>query len=263
MRNLNFFMRNYRTLLMAAIGAFCLVPAYAQRPAAKLVEFAGRISVDRDGGEKALFKDNQVFAGEVVFTGPDSYARFELPDHSTFESFENARVVFKSNWPSWTELINVILGRVKIYIDHSKGPNNNNVTTPTAVISVRGTYFDVIVEDSDGTTSVSVDEGWVHVQARTAPGEVDLHAGDTYRIFRNQQIGANRGGGINQGILQKALKAAQDAAYQVLLNRAPGSPAPVGGGTIGSAGGAQGDKGKQTGSATGAPAPPAPPGGGH
>ena len=40
------------------------------------------------------------------------------------------------------------------------------MTSPTAVISVRGTVFDVVVQDDDGTTFVTVDEGEVGGQER-------------------------------------------------------------------------------------------------
>ena len=55
-------------------------------------------------------------------------------------------------------------GRVKVHIQKLGGqPNNNRVTTPTAVISVRGTIFDVSVEDGESTL-VAVEEGLVEVR---------------------------------------------------------------------------------------------------
>ena len=139
----------------------------------------GQVSLQEGGhAGKPLFVKDAVKVQEVIVTGPNSYAKFHLEDNSTFEVFENSTVTFHSDWPAWGHILDVIMGRVKVFIDHSKGPNSNSVTTPTAVISVRGTVFDVVVEDADGTTLVSCDEGLVQVRNVTAPGlEPLLHPG--------------------------------------------------------------------------------------
>jgi hypothetical protein len=108
---------------------------------------------------------NSIQTQQVIITGADSYARFQISDGSTFECVRE----FQSGLPSDAgpirqHLLNVFIGRVKVFIQHLPGvANPNNVTSPTAVVSVRGTIFDVSVEDDDGTTFVSVDEGVVDV----------------------------------------------------------------------------------------------------
>jgi len=84
----------------------------------------------------------------------------------------------------------VMIGRVKVVIQHLNGlPNYNKVSSPTAVISVRGTIFDVVVEDEEGTTLVSVDEGLVGVLNTTAPGNgVLVNPGESIRVYRNQPL---------------------------------------------------------------------------
>ncbi len=164
-------------------------------------------------------------AQRIIVTGPSSYAKFRLEDNSTFEVYENSTVTFKEDWPAWSHLLNVIMGRVKVFIDHSKGPNNNSVTTPTAVISVRGTVFDVEVEDADGTTFVSCDEGLVQIRNLTAPGsEPLLHPGESKWIYPGQPLAQNK---LNKDpIKQGALRAVRDA-MQVALQRqrrASGTP---------------------------------------
>ena len=146
----------------------------------------------------------------------------------------------------------------------SRAFHPNNVTTPTALISVRGTIFDVDVMDLEGTTYVAVDEGQVDVRHLVvASGIVSLHPGESIQVIRNVPlVPLARDKGI---IFRKVLEAAQDAA-RVIAQR-PGGTGPGGTGTsvpAGSTGGAQGDKGKDTGgtgTGTGAPtgAPPAPP----
>jgi hypothetical protein len=217
----------------------------------------GQVSLMKDGRvDKPLYAGSTVNAQEIIVTGPNSFASFHLQDGSTFEVYENATVIFRQDWPGWSHLLNVIMGRVKVFIDHSKGPNSNSVTTPTAVISVRGTVFDVVVEDADGTTLVSCDEGLVQVQNVTAPGmEPLLHPGESVRIFRGQGLIGRQ---INKGgIVQGVLRASRDL-IQVLAQRRVGLPGVGGvGGPVGSTTGAQGDKGK--GGSTPPAAPPAAP----
>ena len=85
---------------------------------------------------------------QVIKTGPDGYAKFQVSDGSTFEVFPNSEVTFRKTY-GIGDLLNVWMGKVKVYIQHLPGiPNPNNVTTPTALISVRGTIFDVDVRRS-------------------------------------------------------------------------------------------------------------------
>jgi hypothetical protein len=196
---------------------------------------------------------------QVIVTGPDGYAQFQVSDGSTFEVFSNARVVFRPQPGNWKDLLNVMLGRVKVFITHPYGKTNHNeVSSPTAVISVRGTVFDVDVEDDDGTTLVMLDEGIVDVRNQTAPGSsVRLNPGEFIRVFRNQQLAAaslDKG-----GLIEKVQKALREA---FILRRQ--QPVGVAGGPA-SLPGAQGDKGKTGSSAPGAPpaAPGSAPPGGH
>jgi hypothetical protein len=246
-----------RPLLLAVAAVVSLAPLEAQDTAAKALVINGNVSVLRDGNPWALFEGNTVRPQQMVKTGPDGYARFQVSDGSTFEVFPDSQVVFRANPPSWRDLLDVVIGRVKIYIQHLPGiPNPNNVSSPTAVISVRGTVFEVNVEDADGTTFVSVDEGLVAVRSKApAGGEVLLQPTESIRVFKNQPLAQKMD---KSGIARAVARALQDAARVALQQR------QVGGGGIGTSPttstgtGAQGDKGKG-GTTPTAPAPPAPP----
>ncbi len=245
-----------RPLLVAAAVVVSLAPLKAQDTAAKALVINGNVSVLRDGGPWALFEGNTVRPKQIVKTGPDGYARFQVSDGSTFEVFPNSQVIFRDNPPSWKDLLDVVIGKVKVYIQHLNGiPNPNNVSSPTAVISVRGTVFEVSVEDEDGTTYVSVDEGLVGVRSK-APGggEVLLQPTEWIRVFKDQPLAQKMDkGSIARGVAQ----AIKDAA-RVALQRRVGGGGPIGTtpGTTTGSGGAQGDKGK---GGTTAPAPPSAP----
>jgi hypothetical protein len=156
----------------------------------------------------------------------------------------------------------VVIGRIKVFIQHLNGPNYNSVTTPTAVISVRGTVFVVDVEDDEGTTVVAVDDGLVQVRNLTAPGpERMLKPGDAIRVYRGQPLIAKLVD--HNGMMRAIMRVAEDT-IRLIAQRGGGGGLPGGGGVPGAAGGGQGDKGKNgsgsgTGSSTGSSGPPAPP----
>jgi len=245
--------RTLRTLLSAAALSVCLFPLQAQDPSAKLLEMAGQVSVLNGGYQKALFPGDSVQPQQLIVTGPDGFARFQVADGSTFEVYANSKVIFRENRGNWIQLLNVWLGRVKVFIQHKPGiPNPNEVSSPTAVISVRGTVFDVEVRDED-TTIVSVDEGLVSVRNHTAPGNsIALHPGESIVVIRNQPLIAQ---GIDKsGAIQAAYRVVRDTMWQVLVGRRQAGATP---GTVPTS---QGDKGKGGGTTTTTPAPGSPPG---
>ncbi len=124
----------------------------------------------------------------------------------------------------------VLLGRVKVHIQKLGGgqPNYNRVRTPTAVISVRGTVFDVAIEDDDDTTLVSVEEGQVAVQHLLKPGpERILNQGESIRVYRDQPLAAAPVD--KSGALRALLQRAEQVMYQIVYRSPfPGS-IPTGG----------------------------------
>jgi hypothetical protein len=255
-------------LLVGIAALVSPIALLAQGPgaAARIIEMIGRVSVLKDGMEWARSTGDVVEPKQIIITGSDGYAKFQLADGSTFEVFHDARVVFRDT-PGWTELLNVLIGRVKVYIEHRNGPNPQRVTTQTAVISVRGTVFDVDVEDEDATTLVSVEEGAVNVRHQRFGGSsVELHTGESVRVFKDQPLArvVDKGGAA-----RVALRAAAQAVYDALYRRTITGGGSSGGGTPGGTGGGpQGDKGHggSTGGAGGptgggtAPPPSAPTG---
>ena len=276
------FTRAMHTLLIAASLLVSLHSMYAQCPLAPqptdawVVLQSGDVSTMKDasGYRKALVPCSFVAHQQVIKTGPDGYAKFQVSDGSTFEVFPNSEVTFRKTY-GIGDLLNVWLGKVKVYIQHLPGiPNPNNVTTPTALISVRGTIFDVDVQD-DGATFVTLDEGLVDVRhLRVLSPIVRLNPGESVQVLPNTPLAAlPRDKGV---ILRQILRGFEDAVRQAIYQRPNGpgtSGGPVG---AGSTGGVQGDKGKNTGTTSGTgtgtgaptgapptpPPPPPPPGGG-
>jgi hypothetical protein len=218
--------------------------------AARVESSSGQVSVLRESQSWALSPGDFVQAQQLIITGPDGHALFRrVSDGSTFEVFPNSKVVYHKNVPNWRDMIDVLLGQVRVHIQKFGNiPNPNRVITPTAVISVRGTTFDITVDDEGESTLVQVEEGLVEVQHALLPrgdGKL-LSDGMELRVFKQLPLEGrifDRGAAI-----QRAFHAVVDAVNTAIIQvRVPGKVPGLG---TGGAGGV-GDKG--------APPPPPPP----
>ena len=106
---------------------------------------------------------------------------------------------------------------MKVFIQKlGSQPNPNSVHTPTAVIAVRGTVFEVVVNPQDETTVVSVDEGLVEVRHLTVMGPSKLlNAGESVTVYKNVPLAkATDKGSILHGVLRAAAQALQEVLYR-------------------------------------------------
>lgn len=183
-----------------------------------VVSLTGQVSVLRDGEPWGLNLGDKVQIQQVIVTGPDGFAKFQVSDGSFFEVYPNSNVVFRKNPGNLRDLLDLLVGRVKIHIQKWGGqPNPNRILTPTAVISVRGTTFDVAVDDDDQTTLVTVEEGAVDVYnpaSPTAPKRVN--AGESVEIYRNVPVAHN----IDKGDLTRRLLRMMTDAARVAMTQA-------------------------------------------
>ncbi len=248
------------SLLAAATVLVCSAqfpPSDSGNYAAKVITQSGQVSVLKDSQPWALVVGDAVQVKDLILTGPDGHAVLQVSDGSTFEVYPNSRVVFRKNPPNWKDFIDVLVGRVRIHIEHyGNVPNPNRVLTPTAVISVRGTTFDVSVADDDETTLVEVEDGVVEVQHALLPrGDAKvLNAGDTLKVYRNEPLDAHL---IDRStVAHQVIRAMVDAVTTVVTRMPRGLGAS--GGVLGT-GGAVGDTQKVPPPPPPPPAPPAPP----
>ncbi len=253
-----------RAVFFALAAAACLAQDVGLRPdnvAAVVKQMDGRVSVMRGSVPWALGTGDSVKPREVIVTGPDGSAVFQVNDGSTFWVFPNSRVTFRNDY-SPSNLLDVIIGKIKVHIQRWGGqPNNTSISTPTAVISVRGTTFDVDVDPQDDSTFVAVDEGEVHVKHLLMYNERPrvLRDGDQIRVYRNVPLAKAR---IDKGaVAERAGRALMDAFY-TLARAGSGRTGGAGGGpTIPGGRGPVGDTGSggDSGSTPAPPPPGAPP----
>lgn len=155
--------------------AWVSVPVAAQIPSAgqaRVVSITGSLSVQRLGSATRSVAVNETVAiGDELVTGAQSEAILQESDGSTVHIYPDSRVVLSQPSGGITEFLHLFFGSIKVHIEKLSGrPNPHSMTTPTAVIAVRGTTFSVFVDDADATL-VAVDEGLVAVANRRSPSD--------------------------------------------------------------------------------------------
>lgn len=243
-------------MVLAAVGALPNA-AMAQFGAetARIAVLTGRVSLERSGGELwALQPGQTIAAGQVVVTGPDGYAELELSDQSQIEVFPNSRLIFRANRFNWRDLLDLYFGKIRLQIQHlTDEASPYRVTTPTAVISIRGTVLAVDVPSSDETL-VSVETGSVRVRHRLLPGkEVTVESGEAVQVHANTPLAAAK---LSVPVLAigRAVRAVVDTLATISgPGKTPSAGGAPGGGGTSSGGSSTG--GSDTGSNEPAPAP--------
>jgi len=211
---------SFGVLLALVAAQMCSAQLFRQSPdaAATVVSLTGQVSVLRDSQPWALNLGDLVQTQQVVLTGPDGYAKFQTSDGSTFEVYPSSNVIFRKNPGSLQDLLDLFVGRVKIHIQRLGGqPNPNRIMTPTAVISVRGTIFDVSINDDDETTIVSVEEGSVEVRHALKPGSAKIvNAGESLHVYRDEPLAKSL---IDKNeLFHRIVRGLGDAAYRIAIS---------------------------------------------
>lgn len=160
-----------------------------QMVSARITSIEGQVEIQRNPVNqpipvKIAFKvDDRLSAGDKIITGKNGRLVLGLSDGSQAVIAPKTTVVIKDLSQSPRTLFEVLKGKTRIQIEKLGGqPNPYRVNTPTAVIAVRGTIFDVLVEENE--TEVFLHEGEVAVTNLRLPNQpVILSAGQTTRVM--------------------------------------------------------------------------------
>ena len=128
---------------------------------------------------KPLAPAQPVQAGDEVRTGAGAQLILEVPDGSYMVISENSKLIVEDFWSgNLRSLVNLMVGKVRFYVQRLGGrPNPYRVTTPTALIAVRGTIFEIAIDEVQ-IAEVRCLEGRVAVETVGLPDrEVILEAG--------------------------------------------------------------------------------------
>jgi hypothetical protein len=159
---------------------------------ARIASVSGAALVSNGGqAPSAAQRGDVLFPGEEIDTRGGGHLTIELTDGSLVLVRPGSRVLLKDFRAANTlrELFEVLLGRVRVRINHFGGkPNPYRINSPTASIAVRGTEFSVAV-NGVGDTEVIVYEGLVEVTSLSNPqNKVLVHPGQGVIVRPNQDI---------------------------------------------------------------------------
>jgi len=160
------------------------VPMTAPFAGATISDFAGKLSIQLPGHGLSTPARGLVLPAETLISTEDGGRMLlRLSDGSDLLVRSNTRLVLKTPEPGAWRYLQLLVGRVRAEIQKRLGGAPGfQIGTPSAVISVRGTVFDVEVNRT-GITEVDVHEGVVQLDSAKGMGEsVLIRAGYSSRV---------------------------------------------------------------------------------
>src|SRR5205085_10706753 len=167
------FSKRISYLLITGVVLFAASNAQAQTlVSARVLGSEGPVEIQRraqGAAVKISYRVNdELLAGDVIKTFKNGRLVLGLSDGSQAIISEQTTVEITDLSLSPRTIFNLLRGKTRIKIEKVGGrPNPYRVNTPTAVIAVRGTLFDVFVTEKE--TQVFVHEGEVAVSSLAMP----------------------------------------------------------------------------------------------
>lgn len=235
-----------RLLVISSFFIALVSPAMAQDTTGPIIlSFEGEVEIHRPSAAPTVLKisttktdtsipsRDRLSPGDTIVTGRNGRLVLGMSDGSQAVIAPKTTVRLDDLTGSPRQLFNIIRGKTRIQIEKPGGrPNPYRVNTPTTVIAVRGTIFDVIVNDDQ--TEVFLHEGEVAVSNRSLPDQaLRLLAGQSTKVFRFRPPIAPRlfSSGKNDGIFRLRMPALRQKRSGIddgrLARRGhPGGPEP-------------------------------------
>ena len=173
-------------------GAQSILPDHAlQEPfGARVTIVNGRVTRLRNKQPWAVNEGDRIAVQQVLITGSDGYAHFELEDGSNFDLFANSRVVFRQNLGNKGDLLDVLSGRVRIHLHHAWNESLQRIYTPSAIITADQPAALSLAVDEDSNVRIDVMSGTVKIQHALLPtsSPVIVRAVDAVLVQPDQSI---------------------------------------------------------------------------
>lgn len=145
--------------VLAVLMVTVCLPAQADDVrGAKILEMRGSVDVRVAGGAwQPASKDMQLYEKDEIRTGNDGYANLELDkegETGTFELPEKSHLrlsTLKRDKATGdkTTYLDLALGKVLVHAEKLQGASKFEVKTPNASAGVRGTVFEVSVDEGE------------------------------------------------------------------------------------------------------------------
>jgi hypothetical protein len=167
-----------KKLIILAAGVL-LIPRFSFCNTAKVASVTGNADIRavKTAAWRPVKTGDILNKEETIKTKPRSRAKINLTDGSSILIYPNSQVSF-TDLKKETPSIKVLIGKIKAWVAKNAARNKFEVHTPVAVCSVRGTEFDVTV-DEDGKTDIEVFEGLLGVRREDGTGEeIPVGAGE-------------------------------------------------------------------------------------
>lgn len=172
-------------------GQVLRVPARLMRSSALPVRVTSTVGEVSVGGERV--EAGAVLAeGQALQTAPKSSAVLELADRSRVRvppatlaeivasrsAGPNAQIAQQTASDGWfTGVLRMVRGSVEVLARKMRRSAPLEVTTPTAVVGVRGTHYRVTLDDETGATRSEVLDGRVRLETASRAVGTDIAAG--------------------------------------------------------------------------------------
>jgi hypothetical protein len=185
-------MKNKSVLTVVAFMLYCICAAAQEAPSAPvsapyagatISDFKGKVGIQLPAQAFTAPVRGEVLPPDTTVSTDDGRLLLKLSDGSDLLVRPHTKLLLKQPEVSGWKYFQLLVGRVRTQIQKRLGGSPAfQIGTPSAVISVRGTKFDVEV-DRRGFTQVDVDEGVVELEAVTGRGEsVMITAGFSSRV---------------------------------------------------------------------------------
>lgn len=152
---------------------------------AVVLDFSGKVNARASNGSKLnILRLGALPEGTTVDTDIDGKILLRLEDGSEILLQPSSRLTLKPEaLPTGATLFELLLGRLRaIVTKRFTGTPSFQLGTPSAIVAVRGTQFEVEV-NSHKVTEVDVEQGLVQVTSRSAPDRfVVLEPGFSTRV---------------------------------------------------------------------------------
>ena len=185
-------MKNKPLFTMIGLVLYCVCAAAQEAPTAAvsapyagatISDFKGKVSIQLPAQAFSAPVRGESLPPDTTVSTDDGRLLLKLSDGSDVLVRAHTKLLLKQPETSGWKYFQLLIGRVRTQIQKRLGGSPAfQIGTPSAVISVRGTKFDVEV-DRRGFTQVDVDEGVVELEAITGRGEsVMITAGFSSRV---------------------------------------------------------------------------------